>query len=299
MFLTFEGMYTMVQDLSGDDTSARLTGFKRDINVATGILRHELSRYIFEETRTITTVANQQSYELDPRLIRIHEVTYTTGGIPYLVNEIASRAEWRLLNEASTSSSNIPRYWYADKDQIHLFPKPAAASDTITIYGEERVPDMTAADYTTGTITTLANGDDDVTGSGTTWTAAFVSRWLRVTSNGIWYEIESRSSNTAIVLVKNYQGTSISAGSEAYTIGEQTLGSYEDLHVLPVWYALMQYYGGIMEDAGKRAEYLALWTAGKQNALDVYGKRTGSAIIPGRRMRRLDLVEVNRSPTLS
>src|SRR3990167_7992465 len=90
---------------------------------------------------------------------------------------------------------------------------------------------MTADDYTTGTITTWTNGDDDITGGSTVWTAAMVGRYIRITSDGIWYEIESRSANTAIVTVKNFLGTSIAAGSEAYTIGEmpEIPEGYEDL----------------------------------------------------------------------
>lgn len=281
-FLTFNKQYTMVGDITGDDTAARIVGYKRDINIATGILRHQLARYVFEVERTITSVAATQSYQLPARLIRVSHVTYTSGSTPYVVQELTDRAEWLHLNATTGNSSTYPDYFWVDKDKLYFYPKNSTASNTITVRGEEAVKDMTAADYTTGTITTLTNGDDDVTGSGSTWTTAFPGRWFSIDADGVWYEILSRSADTAIKLVKNYEGTSIAAGTSTYSIGEQTLGRYEDLHLLPVYYALANYYA-LREDSKKHVEYLSLWKSGLAEAKETYGSRTSTNVIASRR----------------
>lgn len=286
MFLTFQDQYELCKRRSGNENTAIVTGFKDDINIATGEIRHKLSKYIFHEDRTETSVANQQGYDLDPRIIRVHTITYTSGSIPYYLEEVKDPTQWKYLNETDTASADIPTHYFLTKDQVLLYPKPGSSGDTITITGEERYKQMTADDYTTGTVA-VTNASASITGTSTVWSAQFVGRYLTVDNDGYWYEIETRTSDTAIALDRTFRGATGSTLS--YTIGEQGLGVYEDLHMLPVFYALSSYYATI-EDQGQEAKYITLWNDGIRQATANYGKKSASSVIPNlrNRLRRRD-----------
>lgn len=89
------------------------------------------------------------------------------------------------------------------------------------------------AEYTTGTITTLANAGTAVTGSGTNFdgfvtdTTAY-DYYFRIDGDGTgadskWYKISSAGSDTGITLSDAYEGTAISSGTSAYTISVVSL----------------------------------------------------------------------------
>ena len=66
--------------------------------------------------------------------------------------------------------------------------------------------------YRTGTVT-VTNGSDTVTGSGTAWSGTVDPGWVFLGPDGITYEVESVSSDTAITLATNYGGSSLSGAS--------------------------------------------------------------------------------------
>lgn len=279
MLLTFNDQYAMAQDLATDASTATLTTLKDQINVATGILRHQLGRYIFEESRTVTSVASQQYYQLPSRFIRIASVTYTSGGTPYNLVEVPNRQEWLALNQTSSATASPPQNYFLEKERVGVFPTPSAASDTLTIVGEERFREMTLADYATGTVTTV-NGDATIEGaSSPAWATAGnikADGWFKVNNDGTWYEIASITDADTLELTKTYEGTS--GATLAYTIGEQALGAYEDLHILPVWYALMQFYN-IRRSESLASQYRGLWEQGLAQAMETYSKRSVSNVI--------------------
>ena len=285
----------MAQSISSDSSATTLTAIKRDINIATGVIRHQLSKFIFEETRTIASVADQQAYQLPVRTVRIAAVTYTSGSIPYVLREVADRNEWQLINESTTTTSTYPEYFYVDKDQIHLYPTPNASADTITMITEERVKDMDRADYTAGTVT-VTNGDATVIGA----TVAFSTvtniepgDYFKANNDGLWYEIASITDASNLELQKTYEGTTLA--TQSYTIGEQALGAYEDLHILPVWWALSQFYA-TRRDENNEIKYMTLWNEGYSQANENYSKRTATNIIPSRRTRSHPYGRANAYP---
>jgi len=82
------------------------------------------------------------------------------------------------------------------------------------------------SEYTTGTITTLANGGTAVTGSGTDFDGyidSSYSYYFRLDRDGTgsaskWYAVSSAGSNTALTLTDAYGGTAVSTATLAYTI---------------------------------------------------------------------------------
>lgn len=288
MFLTFNDQQRKCQDDTGDTNSDILTIFKRELNIATSRILHELGLYTYEGNGTLTSVADQQRYDLPVKNVRVKSVTYTSGDTPYVVDEISDRREWLALNEITTYSSTWPEFYFIENDTILFFPIPDTAGDTITVRQEERSREMTLDDYTTGTVTTV-NGDETIEGSGTSWATATNIRddcWLKVDTDGLWYEIDTITDADTLELKKAYEG--VSGSSLAYTIGEQPLGPYEDLHVLPVYWALMTYYGSVKENTRLFNHYSALWTEGWNAAKTTYAKPTSSNVISSKHMQRSD-----------
>ncbi len=221
--ISFNQLFVQVQNLTSDATANSLVLFKALINQTQNKLL-ALRKDITEDSATIPTVALQQAYELPYNYGKVFSVTMTVGEIAYVLYPIEDDQLWLQINaRAATYSTTIPSFYYIFKGKIQIYPKPSASANTITVYYHKMVKDMTASDYTTGTISALANGGTTVTGSGTTWTAQMVGRYLRVTNDGFWYEISAFNSATSLTLKKLYQGTTIAAGSEAYTIGEMPL----------------------------------------------------------------------------
>lgn len=227
-----------------------------------------------EGSATDTTVASQQSYQLPYNVDKVSSVTVTIGNYIYPVQEVASREMWNELNITSSFSSEYPEYFYVDAGNLLLWPTPSASSNTITYDYKKAMRDLANADYTTGTVT-LTNADETVTGSGTTFTAAMVGRWLKGNNDGYWYEIASFASTTSIELRKKWQGTT--AAGLSYTIGEMPLLP-ESYHELPVYYAVSQYWFQ-NNDVTRAREYERMFEAGKLNLASDHGTKTTSMVI--------------------
>ena len=155
-------------------------------------------------------------------------------------------------------TSDIPQWWFVFNGQLGLWPTCATAGNTINVTQKCRVIDLNSADYTTGTIVSIANGAMAVVGSGTSWTERMAGRWIRITysdtantGDGLWYEISSVTDATHLTLVRAYGGTSIAAGSATYTIGQMPLLP-ESFHDLPWTYAIGIYWQKEDDDRGER-----------------------------------------------
>lgn len=101
---------------------------------------------------------------------------------------------------------------------------------TATLTNASTAATWTEATTSAATATITVNGSDGgsiVTGSGTTWTADMAGRYLNITQttaanggDGFDYEIASFIDSTHIILTKPYEGTAVSVGTAAYTIGQ-------------------------------------------------------------------------------
>lgn len=211
-----------------------------------------------ERSRTITSVASQQFYALPYDCDQVRAVAFTPVGsnMVYTLGQVPDRDSWDLLN-INQYTSDIPEAFFVFNGQIGIWPTPASSGSSIFITQKSRVIDLSQADYTAGTITTVANGGLTVTGTGTAWTAAMVGRYIRITygdaanlGDGLWYEIAGVTNATTLTLVRAYGGTAIAAGTAAYTIGQMPLlpEAFQDL---PWQWAAGTYW---QKEADKRAE---------------------------------------------
>ena len=233
-----------------------------------------------EKRRSISTAAATQFTTLpyDCDLVREISVTPTGSTLLYTPRECTSREQWDMLNLTSTYKADIPEWYFVFGGQVGLWPIPVNAGNTIYVTQKTRVIDLSAADYTTGTIVSIASGAAAVVGSGTAWTSQMVGRYIRITysdtantGDGLWYEIASVTDATHLTLTRNYGGTSISAGSSAYTIGQMPLLP-EAFHDLPWMWASGDYWQKEADNDGRATYFFNMHGQAAQGNQPATGK---------------------------
>jgi len=179
------------------------------------------------------------------------------------------------FEERQTWTVGEPSYYTVKwiNDDPYLFVDPPATASFSIYY--KYIPSLAKmTEYTTGTITTLANGGIAVTGSGSDFDG-FVSDttnytyYFRIDSDGTgskskWYKITSAGSNTAITLSDAYEGTAIVAGTSAYTISKVSL--------LPAGLDLAILYGAAIVSSTEQdnVNQSRTWSSIFDNALSPY-----------------------------
>lgn len=189
-----------------------------------------------EATKDMSTVASQESYQIPNgfrKLIDLQiysESTASSTATIYTPEMVFDPTKWKLVQQYRYGSSDVPYFTYVENQKYYIQPIPSTTGNLIRLRGRLQTRDLSIADYTTGTIVSIANGGTAVVGSGTTWTEDMVGRYIKITEttpanggDGFWYQIGSYTSATSIGLLKPYEGTSISAGSAAYTIGQTSV----------------------------------------------------------------------------
>ena len=255
------------------------------IRIGTKKLQAQLGLYITEEERTFTmytdtiTGLSGLAYYLPENFKSLTDFYVTIGTVQHPAELIQDIELWRQISSSTTgSTSSYPQFVFIKNDRIEVYPLPAAAdTNTATIRYQSIEKDLTQADYTTGTILTLANGASAVTGTDSVWTAGMVGRYFKINDDGQWYKISAYTSATAITLEREYQGTSIAAGTSAYTIGQVAklpLDAYE----LPVYYAVWK-WSLFRKDTQLAREYERAWKEGLRDAKINWGNRSSSNIV--------------------
>lgn len=217
------------------------------------------------KTRTLTTVADQQFYNLAYDVDQVESVFITVSGTRHTPKLLHSREQWDRINKIS-NTSDFPEYAFVFGGQIGFWPTPSSSSNTITLNAKLRVIDLLIADFVTGTVDVVTNGDATVVGSGTSWTTPMANRYLRIThsntaassGDGLWYEIDSMTDGTNLELVRLYGGTSLTTGaSAAYIIGQMPLlpENYHDAILYQP--AAIHWYNN--DDSVKGDKYMAIF----------------------------------------
>lgn len=241
--------YTTSRNLYGNLTNnSTITNLSLGDQLINDNIRYLIQKFnLNERSKTATTIASTQFYTFPYNYKRLISVSITVGSYTWTPQEITSRAEWDRLN-MTTQTSDAVLYYYVYNNQVGFFPTPATSSNTITYRYKVRTRDLSQADYTTGTVT-VTNGSTTVTGSGTTFIADMVGRWIQVTApsgDNEWYKIATFTSTTVLVLESAYNGTTVSGAS--FTIGEMSILP-EEFQDLPITYAVRQYYSSRVKDS--------------------------------------------------
>lgn len=229
------------------------------------------------------TVGGQQFYPLPPNYSKLKSMTITVGQLQYTPIEVLTTQEWNRLN-ALPYYSDIPNnfFIYPGGDhggQIGIWPIPSTTDNIITFSYKFRVPDLSIDDYTTPGTVSVTTKTSAVTGSATSFTPTTnlqnESRWIQIpqtTGDGLWYQISSITSTTALTLFQPYQGITVS-GASSYTIGQMPLLS-EDFHDLIVYWALIRYFSSIQKDMEKVEQFKALYEEGEKRLAEYCGSNT-------------------------
>lgn len=215
-------------------------------------------------TTAITTVG-VQDYNIPANVSKIKNDTISVGQLKYQPRPVQSRQEWDLINFLPYTS-DIPSYFFIYGGKLSIFPIPSTTGNVITFNYKTRVPDLTYADFTTGTVGGTV-GSTSITGASTTWNSVgtyplntdltFANLFIQITppkGDGIWYQIQSFQSDTALTLVNPIVNAPSMASGAAYTIGQIPLLS-EDFHDMLVYGALKIYFSSIVPDSNKFKEY--------------------------------------------
>ena len=282
--LSWQSSYELVQNLTSDSNSDNLTMLKTLIREGQRILDRKLG---IHSTEKITTFAaytdaisgsSYQGYRLPADFISLVDFYVTVGTTQYRAELIQNPEMWRWLNATTTqSTSNFLSHCFIRGTRIDLYPIPSSANTATLIYRASSKP-LVNDDYTTGTITTLTNAAKAVTAASSTFTSAMVGRYLRIDSDGEWYKIAAFGTTTTLTLESPYQGVSISAGTEAYTIGEFPL-TPPDTHILPVYFAVWHWAIFRRDTQDLAKEMKKLWDEGVADAIRNHANRDASNIV--------------------
>lgn len=250
-----------------------LGGFVNDsirtvCNIQGGKLR------FLEATKDMSTVADQEGYQIPNgfrKLIDLWVEVPSSSDRPtiYMPEMVFDPTKWKLIKAYRLGTSDTPYFTYVENQKFYIQPIPASSGNTIHLRGRLRVADLNIDDYTTGTIVSVANGGTAVVGSGTTWTADMVGMYIKITNtqaanggDGFWYEIGAWTDATHITLLKPYEGTSISAGSAVYTIG-QTAPIPEAYDISVVYRATALYWQN-QKDIERAKMYWTMYDGGNE-----------------------------------
>jgi hypothetical protein len=268
---------------SEGDTSATLTGAWTNITTQQLVVfpNSEQRTVVFTQGSTLITwrppltsnctdttisTVGVQAYPIPANISKIKNDTITVGQLVYTPAPVQSIQEWTLLN-ALPYTSDIPNYFYIYNNQVMFWPIPSTSGNVITFNYKGRVPDLSFTDYTTGTLSSIAVGDNTVTGVGTTWSSiapvgvdlTFFNLFMRIdppNGDGIWYPIQRFTSNTEVILATPIQNAP-STTAASYVIGQLPL-LQEDFHDMLVYGALKIYFSSIVKDDGLFNQYAAL-----------------------------------------
>lgn len=266
-----------------DDVAATLV-------VGDGLINQQIKRLLgkknwsfLERTKDIT-FGTTAFKPLPVDCKKVKTLYVTIGSYRHTPKECTSREMWDALNR-STYTSDIPQYYFVFQGQLGLFPTPATTGNIATVTYTRKHKDLTIADYSTGTIATATLGSTAIVGSGTTFTASMVGRAIQITEtnaalggDGFWYEIDTYTSATSIGLTQLYAGTSIAAGSAAYTIGQTSIipEEYQDV---PVLGAVYMYYKTIKPETDLAKEFKDEFTDRYNEMVGDYGQKNTSPVI--------------------
>lgn len=229
---TYNNQY---QNLTKNNTSGNVTTGNEFINDSIRTicnLQGGKLRFL-ETTKDILTVANEEKYQVPNGFRKIIDlyVTLQTGSpvrpTIYMPEMVFDPSKWKLIKAYQLGTGDVPYFTYVENQTVNFQPIPATTGNIITLRGRVNTKSLSIDDYTAGTIVSIANGDTVVTGSGTTWTADMIGRYIQIIEttaanggDGFWYQIGSFTNATTIGLLKPYEGTSIVTGSAAYIIGQ-------------------------------------------------------------------------------
>lgn len=253
--LTYGSALSTLQSLSGvpstDTTnSALLIQFWNDSRRTVAAMNGGKWPWL-EIQESVLTVADQEYVEIPNHIGRVMSVRQQNGSastdVIYIPRMIFDSALWDQILAQLLGTSDVPFFCYQRNQRLYIQPIPSTSNYYVWLKGRLKVRDINIADTTNITVTTATTDSTTLVMSGSC-VASMVGQWIRITEtsaanggDGYWYEIAAVPDATHLTLKKKYQGTSITAGTAACTIGFITYEP-EQYQMAPVYRALAQYW---------------------------------------------------------
>jgi hypothetical protein len=226
-----------------------------------------------ETTATMLSVADQETYQIPNKFRKIMDLYITIGAgegsTIYSPEMVFDPMKWKRVLQYKLGTSDTPYFTYIEDTTYKIQPIPASNDNVITLRGRLQTRDLSIADYTTGSIVSIANGGTALVGTGTTWTQDMVGRYIRITEttaanggDGFWYEIGGYVSATSLTLVKPYEGTAIVAGTAAYTIGQ--VSPIPEAYDVAIVYRSVALYYQQQNDLNRAKTYWMMYDGGME-----------------------------------
>lgn len=232
------------------------------------------------QTSASISCVGVQSYRLPANISKLKASSITIGQLVYQAYPVNSIQEWVKQN-ALPYTASYPAYFFIYQGELQFWPIPSATGEIITLYAQINVADMSYADYSTGNITSMTVNSNSITGSGTSWNSGtnkfplnvdltFANLFLTVNppqGDGLYYQIQSFQSDTALTLVKPVVNAP-AITSATYSIGQFPL-LQGDFHDIIGYWALNIYFSSIVKDTDKATLYNNI-VENKLNAMTAY-----------------------------
>lgn len=273
--LTFQNLYDLYTTITKDSDAANVTQGKLLINNTQKQVCSMGDWTFLDDEWYNSSVTSQESYRLPHNYGRLISLYVLNGSTKYVPIEVPSIEEFDKLS-ATASNSSYPQYFTIFGDYIKFYPTAADTNWEIHLKYKKVAKEMTAADYSTGTVSVTQN-TVALTGSGTTFSTAMVGRIIKL-SDGLWYPIAAYGSATTLTLAKTYEGTTISGGT--YTIGDCPLvpDGFQEMLLYPA----LEHYFMIKGEEQRSIFYKNLFDASLRMLQTRYLSKTTSQVIKRR-----------------
>lgn len=160
----------------------------------------------------VLTTAGVQDYAIPANISKITSSYISVGQLRFVPVPILTRVDWDRVNFLPYSS-DIVNYAYIYNGTMRFWPIPSATGNIIQFNYKARIPELSIADYSTGTITSAPVEGITITGLNTGWNTggefpldtevSYLSLYLRLNppkGDGIWYPIRQFNSDTSLTL---------------------------------------------------------------------------------------------------
>jgi hypothetical protein len=251
-------------------SGASVAGFNGTFTIG-GVTTNTFT-YTLAASLSGATATPTQYFPLPAGQVSIEAVYITIGTLKYPLKQLNDENKWNEINAIPFQPTTYPQYYLPRRDDFGVWPIPQTSyPGSISYHYRDR--NLSVADYATGTVT-VTNNSTQITGSGTTFTAAMVGRWFTVTDTtvggqGYWYRVGSYTSGTVINLDKAWSGTTSSGA--AYNIGE-TPELPEEGHMVLVYGATADFYSNLKNDETTAAKWEnRFWTGDPNNTNRKFG----------------------------
>jgi hypothetical protein len=263
---------TLTADWTGPTTRQLVdfsTGEQRNVLFTQNAAYLSWQPALTEAATTAISTIGVQAYPIPPNVSKIKNDTITVGQLVYTPSPVMSIQEWTRLN-ALPYTSDIPNHFFIYQNQVLFWPIPSSSGNVISFNYKGRTPELSINDYSTGTLSGLTVGSNEITGVSTLWNTtgafplntdlSFFNLYLQITppsGEGIWYPIQRFLLDTSLVLSMPLQNVP-SATAANYTIGQLPL-LQEDFHDMLVYGALTTYFSSIVNNDAAFNKYKGLY----------------------------------------